>query len=487
VPSGLDLSKPLGCDVAIAGAGLAGLVAGAILARGGLSVTLVDAAPQVGARGGSTSHRGFWIDAGHRDGADVGDLQIGWRYGQLAADAAGVEVPLRVVEPRMRVHHLLAPPDAASVSEGAWNGSGFLALARDGLGCPEAKLADLAKTLAELASASEAERRAAIPITLRAWCAERVPDTELRRVLQTLVATIFCERPEDASIGRLMSFFARRDDLPPLVTGYADHPEVGGMQGLHIPFADAIRARGGRLLPGFAPRAVRFDAARACGLVAVDGGHRVLELAARHVVLAVPLGAALELLPRDRVPQHLSLLAERLADESAEAVGFAAGLSRAPLVRASGQPEGFVGWNRILLGPERRYGGGWQLPSLGSRRAAPEGQHLLHAYVVRWLRRDQCLAWEEARALAERTIARLRSFYADIDACVSWSALQWVARPSCMAWYWAPVERHGLAAPELPGVLFAGSTFESEAGPVDVAAHAGLEAARAVIRAEGRA
>jgi phytoene dehydrogenase-like protein len=484
VPDALDLSAPVACDVAIAGAGLAGLVAGAILARRGLSVVVVDAAPQVGARGGGTEHRGFWLDAGQRDGADVGDLQIGWRYGQVAAAEAGVEVPLRPVEPRMRVHHVTG--DAHDVVEGAWTGVGFLAFAERALGCPAAKLGEFAKALAELAGASAAERRAAVPIPLGAWCAERVPDTDVRRTLATLVSVIFCERPEQASVGRLMSFFARRDDLPPLVTAYADHPAVGGMQGLHVPFADAIHARGGRLLLGLAPRAVRFDGERASGLVAVDEGNRVLEVDARHVVLALPLGEALALLPPARVPPALARLAERLADESAEAVGLALALRRAPRVRATGEPDVFVGWNRILEGPGRSYAGGWQLPSLASRRVAPEGQHLLHAYRVHWLRRSECMSREEVRTSAERTLGRLRRFYADLDECTLWSAVQWVARPSCMAWYWAPLERHGIAVPELPGVLLAGSSFESEAGPLDIAAHAGLEAARSVLHAEAR-
>jgi len=485
VPDALDLSRPLTCDVAIAGGGLSGLVAGAILARRGLSVAIVDAATDVGGRGGGSQHRGYWLDGGLRDGADPGDLQIGWRHGQIAAQEADVEVPLRTVEPRMRVHHV--DGDRITVTEGAWTGGGFLALAQHALGCPAERIPDFAKRLGELASATAAERRAAIPVTLEAWCRERQFDATLRRVFETLVAVIFCERPAEASIGRLMSFFARHDDLPPLLSGYADHPEVGGMQGLVVPFADAIRQRGGALHLGFAPRALRFDGDRAAGLVAVDAGHRLLEVAARHVVLALPLGDALALLPEARVPATLARMAERLAGESAEAVGLALALRRAPRLASSGDADAFIGWNRILLGPERRYAGGWQLPSLASRRVAPEGEHLLHAYTVRWLGAGERLAWQDAEAIVECSVATLRRFYRDLDGDVIWSARQWVARPSCMAWTWAPVERHAIATPELPGAWLAGSTFESEAGPVDIAAHAGLEAARGILRSEGRA
>ena len=96
----LDFARPLECDVAIAGAGLAGLVAGAILAKHGRKVVVVDGAPRVGGSAGGTPR-----DGGQRDGVDVGDLQVAWRYGQLAAQQADVEVPLHVVEPVLRVHH----------------------------------------------------------------------------------------------------------------------------------------------------------------------------------------------------------------------------------------------------------------------------------------------------------------------------------------------------------------------------------------------
>jgi hypothetical protein len=78
-------------------------------------------------------------------------------------------------------------------------------------------------------------------------------------------------------------------------------------------------------------------------------------------------------------------------------------------------------------------------------------------------------------------LAYLRSFYLDLDACVEWSATQWIERPACLAWYWAPLLRHGVHVPGCPGLYLASTTFESEAGPVDISAHAGLEAARAIL------
>lgn len=481
--SELDFSHPIHCDVAIAGAGLSGLVAGAILARRGRRVVVVDRATEVGGRGGATPHRGYWLDGGQRDGVDIGDLQVGWRYGQLAAAAAGVEVPIRVVEPVVRVHQLPDTPGGgeARVARGVWGAKGFVDLAIGGFGCPEDKVGELASILAKLAAATAEERRAAIPVALGGWLAQNVGDEELRRVVLTMVKVIYFDEPSRASVGRLMGFFAKRVDLPPLQTAYPDHPEVGGMQGLMEPFARCIREGGGRILLDLEPALVDFAASGVRGLVARNRSHLALEIRAPNVILAMPVWQALPLLPASRVRPELAELASRLEDEQADAIAWQAGLTRLPRLRSTGEPESHVGWNRVLVGPERRYLGGFHLPSLGSRRAAPEGRHLLHAFVARWLRKDERPEWSAARDAIGRVIEHLHEFYLDLDDCIDWSAHQFIERPACLAWFWAPIVRHDVDVAGWPGLFIAGTTIESEAGPVDISAHAGLAAAGAIL------
>src|SRR5262249_10916291 len=61
-------------DVAIVGADLAGLVAGAILTKRGRQVVILEHADTVGGRGGGVrTPDGYWIDFGHRDAHGVGD------------------------------------------------------------------------------------------------------------------------------------------------------------------------------------------------------------------------------------------------------------------------------------------------------------------------------------------------------------------------------------------------------------------------------
>jgi hypothetical protein len=64
---------------------------------------------------------------------------------------------------------------------------------------------------------------------------------------------------------------------------------------------------------------------------------------------------------------------------------------------------------------------------------------------------------------------------------VEWSAYQYVTAPQSMSWAWAPVRRHALTVPTIRGLYLAGSTLEAPAAIVDLAAYAGLEAARRVL------
>jgi phytoene dehydrogenase-like protein len=482
----LDYARPLAFDVAIVGAELAGLVAGAILARRGRRVAVVDAAPQVGGRGGSTRHRGFWLDCGHRAGRDVTDLEIGWSHGQEACREAGVEVRIREIESHLRVHLLPGPGPAgpAPTCDGGWSPAGFLRLAREVFELPDALLPEFAKLLDRLGGASPEERRAAVEVPLGDWLPRHVPDPRLRRAVLLLAKTIYCQYPERASAGRIMGFLGRRDAARPLLTGFADDDEVGGMQGVSAPFARALLARGGLLALEHEPLEVLFEGTRACGVLAASPGHLALEVRAERTILAWPVWSALALLPPRRVDPGLAEIARRLEDHGTDAIGLAVGLSRLPRLRATGEPEAHRGWNRLFVGPEREFFGGFHLPSLSSRRAAPEGRHLLHALVTRWLRPGERIPWSESRAALEALRAYLGSFYSDFDACVEWEARQWVTRPAVMGWFWAPVARHGVRVPGCDALYLASTTIESDAGPVDIAAEAGLAAARAVLEDE---
>src|SRR5262249_1161573 len=132
---------------------------------------------------------------------------------------------------------------------------------------------------------------------------------------------------------------------------------------------------------------------------------------------------------------------------------------------------------------ERRYAGGYHIPSLTSRRAAPEGKHLLSWVMARFFDGGSTSGppWTAARAHLDAAIAYLKRYYADLDECIEWSSYQYVSAPQSVSWSWAPVKRPGLTVDGIDGLYLASATMEAPAGIVDIGAYAGRAAARAAL------
>jgi len=464
-------------DVVVIGSALAGLVAGAILARHGKRVVILEHADSVGGRGGATLRPdGYWIDFGHRDGHDVGDCQVGWHHGAEAARDADVEIHLRPVASPLRLHRF---PESTVLEGGSWGPDGFLATARDFFECPPDAIDELATVVRRLAAATPAEVAAAIPERLGEWLPAHVAHPGVRRAILLMATVIFHPHPEEASVGRLMQFFQRPRAAPSI----PDDDQVGGMQGLIEPWARAIRARGGEIALGWKPVEIVVDGGTVRGAVAVDRANLVREVRAPVAISTYPVWENFDLVDAALFPPEFVAAAHELRKHRADLVGWQAGLRRLPTIRATGRPEHHAGWNRLLAGSERRYRGGYQITSMTSRRAAPPGKHLLSLVMARWYRGASTAGqpWTAARAELDEAIAYLGRFYADLDACLEWSAYQYVAAPQTTSWAWAPVPRHGLTVPTIGGLLLAGSTLEAPAAIVDLGAYAGREAARAAL------
>lgn len=467
-------------DVVVVGSSLGGLVAATLLAQRGRRVVVVEHADTVGGRTGAVEievagNGGWWIDFGHRDGHDVADCQFSWHYGREIAREAGVELVMHRLPHPLRLHRL---PDGDVVDGGNWSAERFLATARELFECPEDGIGELASVLARFATASADDVDAHLPVLLGPWLEAEVQHAGVRRALRLMVTVIFHPRPDEASVGRLMQFFQHPAGTGPFI---ADDAEAGGMQGLIAPWARAFAAAGGELVLGTKPVEIVVDAGRVRGVVAVDRAHLVREIAAPAVVSTYPLWENFALLDERRWPASMVETGRALRAHGADLLGWVAGLRRLPTVRATGAPESHAGWNRFVSGPERRYHGGYHLPSLTSRRAAPDGKHLLHLVVARFHDGNPRESWSDARARVDAAIAYLHRFYADLDDCLEWSAHQYVEAPQSMSWMWAPVRRHGIAVDGIAGLYLVGATVEGPTGVVDVSAWAGREAARAIL------
>jgi len=465
-------------DVVVIGAALGGLVAAALLAKHGKRVVVLEHADRVGGRGGAVpGPAGWWIDFGHRDAHDVGDCQVPWRLGAEAARDADVTLTLRPVTAPLRIHRF---PDGGVTEAGDWSPDGLLRMATALFDAP-ADESDAVRALVErFATAPPAEVDAAIPATLGDWLAAHVDDPRVRRAMILMASVIFHSHPEEASVGRFMQFFQRRKGAAPSIP---DDDEVGGMQGLMEPWARAIRARGGQIALDWKPVEIVVEDGRVRGAVAVDRANLVREVRAPVAISTYPIWENFALVDEALFPADVVASARALERHQADLVGWQAGLRRLPVVRATGKPDTHAGWNRLLHGPERAYRGGYQLTSLWSRRAAPPGKHLLCLVMARWHRGGPTagVPWSATRRELDETVAYLRTFYADLDDCLEWSAYQYVAAPQSMSWTWAPVRRHALDVPGIAGLYLACSTVEAPAAVLDISAWAGHEVARRVL------
>jgi len=473
------MQREASTDVVIIGADLAGLVAAAILTQRGLQVIILEHADSVGGRGGAVqTPDGFWIDFGHRDAHGVGDCEFPWHHGAEAAREAGVQITMHPITRPLRVHRLA---EGIVLDGGNWSAGGFLAAASEFFECPPDGLDELRNVLGRLAAARAEEIDAALPLRLGDWVEEHVQHPGVRRALLLMAAVIFHPRPAEASAGRLMQFFQTPKGLPHI----ADDAEVGGMQGLMEPWARAIRERGGEIALGWKPVEIIVDGGRARGAVAVDRTNLVREVRAAVVISTYPVWENFDLIDARRFPPDFVAATEELKRYRADLIGWQAGLRRVPTIRATGQPDDHAGWNRFLVGPAgaRRYAGGFHIPSLTSRHAAPPGKHLLSWVMARFFDGGTTAGppWTAARAHLDMTIAYLHRYYGDFEDCIEWSAYQYVAAPQSMSWSWAPVKRHGLTVPGMEGLLLASATLEAPAGIVDIGAYAGRAAAHAAL------
>ena len=477
-----DFSKPLETDVVIAGAGLPGLVTGAILAKKGHRVTVVDHAPVVGGRFGSVQFRDYWLDFGHRDGRGIGDVQVGWSYGQLAAKEADVHVPLKIVDRVVRIHHLHegTAKGGHTVTPGRWGEEGFIDLATKAFGCADEHLQELMITMMKLARSPVEMHKEMMDVNLRDWLNTEVEEEDARLAVLTMLRVIYSQYPERASVGRVMGFFYENPDLPDPQPAFGAHPTAGGMQGLVQPFADAIKERGGQILLDMQPLEVLYEGDRAVGLLAVNHVHLAVEIRAKAVVLSYPLWEAAPLIGKAHMDPGWAELSDKLEDVSAEGSCWVAGLKEAPRVRTTGEVDDHIGWNRLLTGPGRAYHGGYHVPTLAVPDMAPDGKHLIHVLLGRWVDKSESVPWQDFKGQMSMMRDYLHEFYSNLGDSTEWSGFQRVSRPAFLAWAWSGIERHAPRAPNVKGLYVGGTTVERDGRSLDIAPHVGMLTAQAV-------
>ena len=162
------------------------------------------------------------------------------------------------------------------------------------------------------------------------------------------------------------------------------------------------------------------------------------------------------------------------------------GLRRLPRVRATGQPDDFNSFQRVVVGPDRDYGGGWLLSSLATPAAAPPGKQLITFMYCSggslYKRHLPFKSFSEAKELITlRTIGCARNYYADLDEITEWMSYKYHKAPSQLGWCFTPVDKAPVRCPTVDGLYFVSGSTEVEGLYQDIEAHAALVATNMIL------
>jgi phytoene dehydrogenase-like protein len=460
-------------DVAVVGAGYGGLVAAAILCRAGRRVIVVDEPPEPGGSCSSVWADDMYTPFGYATSSDTSDLFFFMarhnRFGALAADKAHVALALEgPFDPVMRVH----VRDTGDVTA---LGGPFTEYATKVLGIPEHLLVEFRSAWRDLVSIDSDK---ALDVPLSAWMAEHLPP-ELRDGFVNLANIFSALPPDEISAGRFARSLAT-----PIEIYYPNDPTAPGISGITEPYAEVVRASGGRFAMGQKVIEIHFDGRQVTGLTMQDGVSRIRTVQADAVVFArLPDGL-------EHVVDHTWLGdafvdgARRLRANDCDIAVEVNVLTRMPTRRSDGQLDDYPSWNRILKESKRLYGGGWWFPSLTSRSLAPGKEVLEIGHMSPGLRPYSSVA--DARSTIASVWDYLREFYADLDDVVENKGFFIHRAPNCDEWRFAIAPRLPIVVPGVTGLFHVSAAADVSGVVHDIDANAAMQVVDQILSKGGR-
>ena len=456
-------------DVIVVGAGLGGMLTGAILARRGRRVLVLEREPQPGGRLRSYDVDGFVVDCG----------AFLWpnKYLDQAFAAAGVtdfigsEIPAHEVM-RIYIQGLNGKRFAFP-----WLGRDHAALddtIREVYRITPEEFRRFGALLGRLAQLDAADIAALMPVTLHDWLAANVNDaTVANALLRTLMLFGTYDGPS-ASAGEFIRLMQRnRSGGTPAKPESCGANAIGGVRALVHAIRAALERNGADIRLGTTVDEIVVEHGRATGVLA----HGALPFQERFVADAIvsnlPIWALFDIVPAAHFPPRFVEHARHYAKVGGT-VSVAYAFNTLPALRETREPDHFRGWTRLLVGSERTFGGGLFWSSHHSPHNAPPGKHILQGMrlVPQTLLTDQ--------ALVDRIIADfdglVREIYRDLDAALLWRR-RWVTRDGT-EYMISAVPRPDVRAPSVGNLYFVGETINLPSIQMDAAAHSALECVR---------
>ena len=449
------------------------MLTAAIVARRGRRVLVLEREAQPGGRLRSYEADGFVIDCG----------AFLWpnKFLDEAFAAAGVTDFVASEIPADQVMRIYIQGVGGKRFAFPWLGrdpAALAATAREVYGLSPPQFAQLGAVLGQLAKLDASQGPVLLELPLENWLAANVREPWLAAAVLRTLMLFGTYDPASASAGEFARLLQRnRAGGRPAKPEYCGANAIGGVRALVEAVRAAMQRHGAELRLGVTVDEIVVTAGRATGVLAHTGTPFQERFDADAIVSNLPIWTVFDIIAARHFPPEFVANA-RAYDKVGGTVSVAYAFKTLPRLRESGAPDGFLGWTRLLVGPERGFGGGLFWSSHHSPRNAPPGQHILQG--MRLVPRDTLTDQAQVEQIVADFDALVHEIYEDAEAALLWRR-RWVTRDGT-EYMICSAPRPDVQAPAIEGLFFVGETINVPAIQLDAAAASALECARRLER-----